>query len=570
MSTRKSAREGDLDSNGAATKLAEAGWGVIFAQDADPALREALAPLLELRRRQAGDRFRIFSGSAGLRPRESASQFLERHRGELPHYLLLVGGEEAIPSSFETQLARRFAVERVAFEHLEEYASYAWRVLQAETDDVILQKRCESYEPPWAEVQPADDSTRSPSLGETVNGGLVLERGDGGDYDLGDELLGGRKEGSIDRGWHDEGRRGEPAAGSFPEWEDERPASPPLVAAAAKEEVAFAAYPPRRLTPGVPRRMLVYLHLEAALQEVEADAAGRHGAAAADFRRSEAKHRARLAKGTEILLAPAGEGLSFEPPEARLTWAPPWQRAEFEVLADGSRAGHVANASIACFVGPLQVAEIPLKINLLEGEEEAADEPPAEPAVAKLYQSIFASYSHADTALVKAMEVAQEALGNNYLRDVMTLKPGQDWSEELLAMIDRADIFQLFWSQKASESPYVEQEWRRALKQHRQKGGAFIRPLSWEIPMPKVPRELVRIHFKAVELSPLGALIPVPGPSVPAKGRNVKTFAGGELAAWTFVTAEGDLENRFIDPGAEAKDLAVHEASVRAALSALS
>ena len=47
--------------------LAETGWGVIFAHDADPGIRDALAPLLELRETQATKYkehyFRDFSGA---------------------------------------------------------------------------------------------------------------------------------------------------------------------------------------------------------------------------------------------------------------------------------------------------------------------------------------------------------------------------------------------------------------------------------------------------------------------------------------------------------------------------
>ncbi len=346
--------------------------------------------------------------------------------------------------------------------------------------------------------------------------------------------------------------------------------------AAAPAEVLFSAFPPRALEPGVPQPLRVYLHLAAALAEIEADAKAHLGPQADDFRRREAREKTRLAEGTEVLLVPSGPGLAFAPPSLRLAWSPPWQKAEFQVQSDASRAGQVAQGSIACYAGPLLIAQIPLPIVIRSADDTYVPLPQPGAVSAKLYQAIFASYSHDDTVLVEALEKAYKALGMDYLRDVMTLKPGQSWSHQLLRLIEDADIFQLFWSHAASQSAYVEQEWRKALEIRHRKSEAFIRPICWQDPKPRIPRELSSLHFAQVELGPFGALIPPAGGEAEAASAaelTVRTFAsydpgeggGGRLVARTRVVFGGEVEN-WVAPDAEPALLAHHHESVREAV----
>ncbi len=137
--------------------LAATGWAVVFPAQADySAVREALTPLLQLRRSQAGALYRECFGPTGYRPAETARDFLKRQGAatsgvvdpvRFPYYVLLVGSPEEISFRFQYQLDVQYAVGRLHLPTLAAYDSYARSVLAVEQGAVRVPRRAVFFAP---------------------------------------------------------------------------------------------------------------------------------------------------------------------------------------------------------------------------------------------------------------------------------------------------------------------------------------------------------------------------------------------------------------------------------------
>jgi hypothetical protein len=164
--------------------LTQTGWAVLFASDADPAIQDALKPLLDWRKSQVNDDklFRVFDGPAGVRPNQTAGSWalakgvslaapVGPRRG-VPFYLMMVGSPQRIPFEFQAQFDLQWAVGRLHFDKVADYASYAQKVVEYEQGSGPAQQRRAAV---WMPRNPGDLAT--PMLAGAV-GDDFLGKGD--------------------------------------------------------------------------------------------------------------------------------------------------------------------------------------------------------------------------------------------------------------------------------------------------------------------------------------------------------------------------------------------------------
>jgi hypothetical protein len=253
-------------------------------------------------------------------------------------------------------------------------------------------------------------------------------------------------------------------------------------------DVCFTVYRPRSLSPGIWAPLLVFAHKTDPVvdpgqgpidpnQVVEARARAHFGSSVPPPDRVDA--RSALFRGARLRIVPDLPGIRCNPGEAELDWWEPVREVPFRLLADGGLAGSTVRGAVRIWCGPLLIGEVSLAINVRSAD--AADDQSVADRASR-YRKIFPSYSHLDLAIVEGFEDAARALGDTFLRDVLTLRAGERWQPRLLELIQEADVFQLFWSSNSMRSQYCQQEWEHPLALRRP---AFVRPLYWEDPLPE-------------------------------------------------------------------------------------
>jgi hypothetical protein len=304
---------------------------------------------------------------------------------------------------------------------------------------------------------------------------------------------------------------------------------------ALDENVQFTVYRPKVLVPGRWQTMLAFAHLAERrddappdepdpVQEVAAQAAALLGDVG-EYRQHTEDSLQAVPREGELTFVPAAEGVDFNPQSRTFTWAESVHREEFRMRASAAAAGRIVHGRVTVFLGSIVLAEIGMSLRV--GGPSATS--PAPPAVdsARPYRRIFASYSHKDGAIVDEFSAYARALGDRYLRDVIDLRSGERWQPALEGLIRQADVFQLFWSWNALESPFVRQEWQYALSLRRPR---FVRPVYWDDPLPargdEPPAVLRQLHFERVRFARAsaaaaggalaGAEVASPGPAPPA------------------------------------------------------
>lgn len=271
------------------------------------------------------------------------------------------------------------------------------------------------------------------------------------------------------------------------------------------EKVQFTCVYPGAVSAHQWYNLLLYVHLAERAQDVRNLLEKQSAEIGSEPMTSGAIAARIIERGTRLKLVPELKGFRFNPPSMELDWLEDVQQVRFRIMAGDDLAGSSSLGAIDIYAAGLLIAQVPLSVRVRQpGEAETVE---SQIILARMFEKVFASYSHKDKAVVDACCALSKSMGISMFVDSASLLSGDDWEKKLREAIRSSDVFQLFWSPNSSVSKEVEKEWRAALGLVGEKTERFIRPLYWLQPLPTVPKELNTFHFAQLPLESMIELL---------------------------------------------------------------
>jgi hypothetical protein len=203
-----------------------------------------------------------------------------------------------------------------------------------------------------------------------------------------------------------------------------------------------------------------------------------------------------LAVGRTLAVSVSIPSFHVDPPLDVVVWDGTRANTSFTVCAlPAALAGpHIGCATVSSGDVPVAVVHFELVVADRETESRRGLDDDA-----IRIRSIFASYASADRVEVLQWARGAEVAGVHVFLDVLSLRESTDWETALVRHVPAKDLFCLFWSAPASESRWVDMEWRCALAA---RGLDYIHPVALADPRIVPPPDALRSkHFSSVSFA---------------------------------------------------------------------
>jgi hypothetical protein len=260
---------------------------------------------------------------------------------------------------------------------------------------------------------------------------------------------------------------------------------------ALHDQVYFSVTSPSLVFPGLPFLIDVWAHFWNDKNDILTQV--REATGNAEIR-IKSKGPVRIAQGIVLTVRLALDGLTVQEAEDTLLWAGTLSNATFSVMVPSEAEPGTRRGRATVYNESFEIARVHflVRVGSTAQKNEATN---VNFIPAKQHRKAFASYAHADrdAVLARLQGILKIIPCLDIFMDVLSLRSGQNWEQELEKIIPLHDVFYLFWSRNAKGSVWVEREWRYALAS---RGLDFIDPVPLDSPdeVPPPP-ELGSLHF---------------------------------------------------------------------------